>query len=806
MSAIPKLIEGPAQVAANATNLATACVICSHNCGLRVDVQDNAIVAVRADDSHPTTKGYSCNKGYAIGHYVRHAQRVEHPLKKRPDGTFERIGWDQAIREIADKLNHIRRQHAPRAIALAGIGGQGNHSNGFAAIPFMYGIGSPMFFNALGQEKTQHALVDRRLFRATHDTYLPGDEHHTDYALILGSNPFVSHRGINATDTLKSLAGNPARRMVVVDPRITETSRRADRHLRIKPAKDVYLLLALAAILVQENLVDQDFLRGKTRGYAPLSRLLAGVDREEMARRCELAVADIEAVAREFAAAKSACISWDLGVEQTPHSTLVTYLIRVILLLTGNIGRPGGNNFIQLFGPRAPYLERMPKALVSGIEGIPMFVPLPQFSPNLIPEEILSSHPERIRALIVDGANPLSSYADTGRFREAFAALDLLVVIEPAMTETARAADYVLPTPTGYEKWETSIFPKDVVAAQVRPPVVSGPAEALPEVEIYYRLARAMGLVDAAPRALHALAKRARNPLVAPLYLGSVSTLAATRGGGVEASLGRAAFWFYETLGPTLPNPMLASIWLLSVGYALTRRDQLNRALPEAQALRNPFAAAALVFDRILAHPEGVVVGHLDGESNFADFCGYRDGKARLFQQDFADGIGQLLQHDEADDPEFPYILNGGMRTGWSANAILRDPSWRKGRGPHYALHVNPADAATLGIDNNSRVRVESRRGAVEVPVKVDPNTRAGHLNLPNIFNLEYPDPVTGELKPTGIGINELTDAADRDPWTGCPNTKRIRCRVSAMPEAAGPGAKAGFPHGGGPDLPTGTD
>lgn len=114
MSARSKVFDGPANVPANATDLPTACSLCSHNCGLRVDVVDNRIVEVRADDSHPATRGYSCNKAYAIAHYVNHAQRVQHPLKKQPDGSFQRISWDQAITEIAAKLDHIRHNHAPR--------------------------------------------------------------------------------------------------------------------------------------------------------------------------------------------------------------------------------------------------------------------------------------------------------------------------------------------------------------------------------------------------------------------------------------------------------------------------------------------------------------------------------------------------------------------------------------------------------------------------------------------------------------------------------------------------------------------
>ncbi len=776
------VIDGPAQVAENAQNIPSACVICSHNCGLRFDVKDNVIVEIRGDEAHPSSRGYTCNKGYAIPQYVNHALRVQHPLKRQLDGSYERISWEQAISEIAQRLNQIRREHSPRSIGLAGIGGQGNHSNGFGAIPFMYALGSPMFFNALGQEKIQHALVDRRLFRATHDLYLPGDEHHSDYVIIIGSNPLLSNRGINATDTIKELARDEGRKLVVIDPRVSDTARRADRHLRVRPAQDVHLLLALAAVIVQEGLQDQAFLREKTRDAEKVCAQLRRVDIAEMARRSGVAREDIEATAREFAAAPRACISWDLGLEQTLHSTLTSYLIRVILLLTGNVGKEGGNIFLQLFGPKTPFLPFMPKARVSGIKAVPMFVPLGQFSPNLIPEEIEQDHPERLRALIVDGANPLASYADTSRFRSAFDKLELLVVIEPAMTETARVADYVLPTPTGYEKWEISLFPKDMVVPQLRPPVLRGPEEALPEVEIYYRLARAMKLLPAAPRLLHTLAKRARTPLGGPAYLAALFTLAGARLGNPLASIGRVAFWLYETLGPQLGNPMQSLLWLMSHGYALSRRAQIERALPEARGMRNPFALGEYIFQKLLDHPEGVVVGLQDKANNFAEFCAYRDGKARIYQRDFAKDIERVMQGEaQAVDADYPFILNGGLRTGWSANTIIRDPSWRKGRGPHAALHMSSEDAAALGVESGALVRLSSRRGTVTVPVKVEANTLPGHVHLPNIFDLKYPDPVTGELKSTGVSINELSDADDRDPYTGIPHLKHIRCRIEPV-------------------------
>src|SRR5262249_45338722 len=153
----------------------------------------------------------------------------------------------------------------------------------------------------------------------------------------------------------------------------------------------------------------------------------------------------------------------------------------------------------------------------------------PMFSPTLVPEEILADHPERLRALIVEGANPILSYSDAGRWREAREHLDLLVVIEPAMTETARLADYVLPTPVGYEKWEFAGFPKGYpeIFVQIRPPVVPGPPDALPEPEIYTRLAEAMGIFADPPALLHELAGAATEPEGAALFFTTAQQLAA---------------------------------------------------------------------------------------------------------------------------------------------------------------------------------------------------------------------------------------------------------------------------------------
>ena len=753
------------------TDLPTVCVLCSHNCGLRVDVEDGRIVAVRGDETNPITKGYVCNKAFGIAHYVEHGDRVRHPLRRRPDGTFEQIDWTTAIAEIATRLNDIRRRHSPRAIALVGIGGQGNHMDAPYAMAFLRGTGSRRWFNAFAQEKTQHSLLDQWMFDASPATFLHADTARARFLLVLGTNPKISNRGHNATDTFKMLAEDPGRTVVVVDPRETETARTATRHLRVKPGTDVYLLLAMAAVIVREGLAAEAFVAGHTIGLEQLRAELAAVDVARMAARCGLAVDDIVETARGFARAESAAVFYDLGVEQTPFSTLVSYLIRVLLVLTDNLGRPGGCMFLESFLPpmQDPARVKEPeRALASGIAAIRALGNGGMFSPTLVPEEVLLDHPERIRALVVEGSNPILSYSDASRWREARERLDLLVVIDPAMTETARLADYVLPTPVGYEKWETSAFPRGVpeIYMQIRPPVVPPPPDALPEPEIYVRLCEAMGLYGTPPAELHALAPEALTPEGAMAFLATAQ--GAARGGENEMLV-----WAYRALGPHLPSPSLAAMFLIAHLNAMFRTEGVLRTLGPDWEGKMPSEIGAELFRRFLAHPEGVEIARQRLETNLEDHLGFADGRIRLAPEAMMPEIRRAIATEPAVDPQFPLVLAAGLRTRWTANTIQRDPAWRKGKGPHCALNLSPHDASTLGVRAGDRVLVSTRRGSLMLPAQIDAKLMAGHVWMPNGFGMVSSDGLV-----QGANQNELTDVTDRDPFTGIPHHRYVRCRV----------------------------
>ncbi len=763
-----------------ADGLSTVCVLCSHNCGLSVDVKAGQITRIRADESNPISKGYLCNKGFSVGRYAHHDQRTKHPLRRRTDGSFERIDWDTAIREIGEKLGAIRDTHGGRAIALAGVGGQANHMDGNYALTFLDAIGSPWWFNAFAQEKTQHFLIDHWMFDSTPQSWFHPDIEHTKLLLMMGTNPRVSNRGHNANDTFKRFEESPDQRMIVVDPRETETTRQADLHLKTKPGTDAFLLLGLAATLATtEGMADAAFLEQHTRDFDVLQKVLAEVDVPEMARRCGLTTEALQGVARELAGVESAAIMFDLAVEQLPYSTLISYLIRVISTLTGNAAQPGGNLFIETQSPpewNPRRFEEPDRTRAANIQGIRAIGGYPMWSPTLLSEEITVDHPERIRGLIVEGANPILSYSDANAFREAREQLDLLVVIDPAMTETAEIADYVLPTPCGYEKWEISGFPRGYpeIFVQLRPPVIPGPEDALPEPEIYVRLAEQMGLVGEPPAELFELAGQGTTPEGAAAIFGKVQELATNRA--------EILFWGYRTLGAELPAPSLIAVWVLALQNAFGRREAVLRSFGDDWKDAGPFELAMEIFRRVLDHPEGVEIARaVPPEENFAFNVGYEDKRVRLVPEALMPEIARAMSNDLRQDPDYPFVLASGLRTQWNANTIQRDPKWRKGRGPHCALHLSPEDASRLGVAEGDALRIRTRRGAVELPAALDERLQAGHVWIPNGFGMAYPSGADGELVTQGANVNELSDATDRDPISGCPHHKYTLCAVEPV-------------------------
>ena len=589
-------------------------------------------------------------------------------------------------------------------------------------------------------------------------------------ALFIGKNPWQSHGFPRARATLRALANDPNRALIVIDPRRTETAELADVHLQVRPGTDAFCLGALLGVLVQEDLIDHAFLAEHATGTDVLLGTLRDVPVADWCARAGVSEATVRDVARRIARASSVSTFEDLGIQQAPHSTLNSYLEKLLYLLTGNFAKRGAMNIHTRMAGLGGGSGGGRTTPVGGHRIITGLIPA-----NVIPDEILTDHPKRFRAMIVESANPAHSLADSQRMREAIAALDFVVVIDVAMTETARLANYVLPASSQYEKWEATFFtlefPENVF--QLRAPIFDPIPGTLAEPEIHRRLVRALGALtddDLAP--LHAAAARIPAEGRAPFAEAFFALQAA------KPELGKLApVILYETLGPTLPAgaASAAALWGAAHLCVMAYPESVRRAGFRGEG---PELGERL-FEAILTRRSGVTFTVDEYEETWRRLA-TPDGKIRLDVPEMLEEFATIAAEQlPAADGAFPFVLSAGERRSSTANTIFRDPAWRK-KDAGGALRMNPDDAARLGVGDGGRVRVTTRRASVEALVEVTDTLLPGHVSLPNGQGLDYPD-ASGRTVVTGVAPNELTASEDRDWLAGTPWHKHVRARIETV-------------------------
>lgn len=735
----------------------TACILCECNCGLEVQIEDGQFLRFRGDKAHPASQGYACEKPHRLNHYQNGTERVTHPMRRRSDGTFETIDWDTAIREVSGKLASLRDAHGGRTIFYYGGGGQGNHLPGAYAAATRRALDMRYRSNALAQEKTGEFWVSHEML----GTHTRGDFEHCDVAMFLGKNPWFSHGIPRARVTLREIARDPNRTMIVVDPRRTKTAALADIHLQVRPGTDAWLLAALVGVILQEDLIDHGFVANHTRGLERVVDTLGDVDVATYASWAGVEEALVRRAARAIALAESFASFEDLGVQMNRHSTLVSYLHRLLWLTTGHLGWPGTHHApTTLLDVASGVLKHTTP--VTGAPIIGGLVPC-----NVIPDEILTEHPERFRAMIVESANPAHSLADSPRFRQALEHLEVLVVIDVAMTETARHADYILPASTQYEKAEATFFnfefPHNYF--HLRKALFAPPEGPLPEAEIHARLCEALGVLEGVPLEILRDAADEGLEAYAMAFISQVAWHPALRP--------FAPAILYRTLGPALPEGLAEGAVLF--GVALMAAATSSESLERAGFSGSVVDVAVDLFRAILESRSGVVFAQ-DRWEDVLGRLGTPDGKVQLAIPELLEVIPELAQGPQELAAAFPLVLSAGERRAFTANTIFRDDDWRK-KDAAGALRIHPEDAAVVGVEAGGRARVVTQRGQVEVSVEVTDSMQRGHISLPNGMGLRSSTAEHG-----GVALNELTDAGHRDPFAGTPWHKFVPARVESVP------------------------
>jgi len=674
------------------------------------------------------------------------------------------VDWDTAIEGVAKGLKSVAEKYGADKILYYGGGGQGNHLGGAHSTATRRAFGMTRRSNALAQEKTGEAWVEGLMF----GTHTHGGFHDAEVAIFLGKNPWHSHGFDEARRVLKEISNSEERSLIVIDPRRTETANLADYWLQVRPGTDAFLLAAIGAVIVTEDLTDDAWLTTNTVGAESTKSIFTTVPIADYAERCGIPEDEIRTVARRIATADSVSTYEDLGIEMGPNSTLISYLHRAISVLTANFGKPGAlgphTSVAPLFNYSAAGKE--PTDPVTGGKIISGLVPC-----NEIADGFLSDHPERSRAMFIESGNPVHSLAGSEKFRQAMRAAECTVVIDVAMTETAEQADWVLPASSQYEKAEATFFaagfPDNMF--HLRPAILEPMEGTLSEPEIHSRLVQATGALDGID--FDALRNAAHEGLT------SFSEAFMTAAGENKALSEYGAVVLYETLGKTLPWEKRggAVLWFSCQMVAQKYPEQVRAAGHSGEGAELGNA----LFQAILDGEDGVIFSRHTHDQAF-DLLTTPDQRIHLEIEEMHTALTELQNAPLGyTTEEFPYILAAGERRGFSANTIVRDPSWRK-KDQEGALRIHPKDADELNIGDGERVRITTPGGQAVAIVEINETVLPGYVSLPNGYGLSY-SPAGGNPEIVGVAPNELTSTEWRDPIAGTPWHKHVPAHLEAV-------------------------
>ena len=714
----------------------TFCRICEPFCGMIATVEDDKLVSLRPDKDHPLSQGYACQKGIAYAEVQNDPDRVTHPLKRQPDGTFTRVTWDDAMSDIIERLKRIRNEHGGGAIA-AYLGNPGalNYSNGLWLQSFMKAIGSPHVFTAGSQDTNSRFAASSLLYGVPTAIPIP-DVAEVELFVVLGANPLISHGSLLSMPRMKYHMNDVTKRggrVLVIDPRRTETASKFE-WLPIIPDTDAWLLLSLLQVLFADGLADEDAIMNSATGGDELRALVRDFTPESTAPHTGIPAEEVRALAHELAARKSA-VYGRTGTCLGSSSTLVNFLMDAVNLASGNLDVRGGAVFGESPAPLLETLIHRLGLLSYGAERsrIGNFPDMLGSEPAAnMAAEITTPGKGQIRALIVSAGNPVLSTPNGPALEEALGELDLMISLDLYVNETNSHADYVLPGTAMYEREDAPIYSMTFFSQpffQVTEAVVPPAGEARPEWEVLDELARGLGT-----RAV-------------PIALGRLLV----RGGELVRQ-------------PLTPQRLLDA--LIRTGRRGDRFGLRPRGLSFKSMIRK--------------HPHGVVFAQEQPVGRLAKVVRHKDHKVHLDHDVIAAEVARLATR--AADPAYPLRLIG-MRERRSENSWMHNAPALAGGRPKHAARMHPKDAAPLGLADGDIIRLVSKSGAIELPVLLTDDLRAGVVAVPHGWGHKGTGGWRTANENPGANVNELasSDPADLEPLVGMSHLSGIPVRAEAL-------------------------
>jgi anaerobic selenocysteine-containing dehydrogenase len=428
-----------------------ACNLCEAICGLEIKYEGNKVISIAGDKNDPFSRGHICPKAVALKDIYEDPNRLRQPVRRTENG-WETISWQEAFEEVATKLKAIQGQYGNNAVAMY-AGNPSVHNSGtfLAGTGLMRALKTKNIFSATSTDQLPHHFAAWQMFG--HPFLLPiPDIDHTDFWLIMGGNPIASNGSLmtvpDVTNRLKAIQQRGGK-VVVIDPRFTETAAKADEHHFIRPATDVFLLLAMLHVVFADGL---DKSPDDVTGIEMLKEIVTEYSPEKVENQTGIAADTIRQIVHEFTKAKSAVAYGRIGLSTQAFGGACQWLLNAFNVVTGNMDKVGGAMFTQpamdiLATSKGVYDKY--NRYQSRVRGLPEF--MGELPVSALAEEILTEGEGKIKALITSCGNPILSTPNGRQLDTAFENLEFMVSVDIYINETTRHAHIILPPATGLE-------------------------------------------------------------------------------------------------------------------------------------------------------------------------------------------------------------------------------------------------------------------------------------------------------------------------------------------------------------------
>lgn len=733
------------------------CNLCEAMCGIVITHDNGKIQSIKGDASDPLSKGFICPKATALQDLHDDADRLRYPLLKTPQG-WERISWENAFNEAAARLRNVQAKHGNNAVATY-IGNPSVHNLGtMLTIPLLLNtLKTENRYSATSLDQLAHMLVNLKLFGNQAMFPVP-DIDRTEYLLCIGANPMASNGSLMSApgfkDRIKALHARNGK-LVVIDPRRTETADIADQHHFIRPGTDALLLMAMIHTLFRKDLVNLGNAQSFVQGVNFLRNMVTEFTPEKVAAKVGISAAAIRQLTVSFATAPRAVAYCRMGTSTQAFGALATWLVTVLNIMTGRLDTEGGLMFPQ------PAVDLAGLAGLSGLTGTfnartSRVRQLPEFGGEYpvatLADEILTEGPGQIRALVTCAGNPVLSAPNGRKMEKALENLDFMVCIDFYLNETTRHADIILP-PTGPLEHGHFDLGLNMVAvhnvAKYSPPLYQPMPDTRHDWQIFLELTRRM---------------ESRGPLAWASAEAKFQLLKTMQPEGILDLLLRIGPY-----GAKLPQLKDVQEKLIDLLYdRLPARSMAKLALdisPFGKPSQGKLHGLSLEY--LKQHPHGVDLGELTPclPDRLFTVGKQINVSPKTFVKDVT-RLQKLLEKPATRSPETFTLI--GRRHVRSNNSWLHN-SHRLVKGKNRCTaQLHPDDAKRLKIEDGDRITVSSKVGEIEIPVEITDTIMPRVISIPHGWG-HHRDGIRMETAKAhaGVSANDITDETYIDELTG---------------------------------------